>query len=315
MKDIWIIADVPQLAEEMLNPACDLSSQKGGRVRVFVNGDESAGQQTIFRGADELSLIPQVEGKLWEDYAGKLAEMIQAEQPWLVMVGSTRRGRDLAGQIAGLLDAVCVSDCKSVALVADQVVATRMMYGGLAEKTVELKVFPAILTVALKTFDPRDADDSRQGEVTRLDAPENLAVKVTERMAAAAQDVNLGEAERVVGVGRGFAEESELSLARDLAEALNAEMACSRPIAEFFKWLPENQYLGISGQVIKPQLYLAVGISGQAQHVYGARDAKVIMAINKDADAPMVKMSDYYILGDLHEVLPLLTEALREANA
>ena len=121
--------------------------------------------------------------------------------------------------------------------------------------------------------------------------------------------MNLAEAVRVVGVGRGFVEEDELGLARDLAAAMEAEVACTRPIAEFFKWLPEELYLGISGQVIKPQVYVAAGVSGQAQHVYGVRDAKVIVSVNKDENAPMFQMSDYYIVGDIKEVLPALTAA------
>lgn len=313
MIDIWVMADVPELVWEMLRRARELATERGGRVWAFVNGDEVVGRETVLRGADQVYLMPRPDGRLWEDYAGPLAEMAEREKPWLIMVGADRRGRDLAGQMAARLDAVCVSDCISVDVEDDRLAASRLVYGGLAIKTLAVGTFPALLTFGPRTFEPRSSDAARQGTIHSLAPPEESAAYVTARLPAADQAVNLGEAERVVGVGRGFAEKEELSLARDLAAALKAEIACSRPIAEFFKWLPESQYLGISGQVIKPQLYLAVGVSGQVQHVYGTRDARVVVAVNKDENAPMMEMSDYYIVGDLHEVLPLLTEALREA--
>jgi electron transfer flavoprotein alpha subunit len=148
------------------------------------------------------------------------------------------------------------------------------------------------------------------GEVAVL-SPAIGQAKVTGREPKADGGVNLADAAKVVGVGRGFAEENELSTARELAQALAAEMACSRPIAEFFKWMPEEQYLGISGQVIKPQVYFSCGISGQAQHISGIRDAKIVVAVNKDENAPMMAMSDYFIVGDVKEVLPALTAAVK----
>ena len=136
-----------------------------------------------------------------------------------------------------------------------------------------------------------------------------------ERVPKEKKAVNLADAELVIGVGRGFAEESEIGLALELAEALGAEVACSRPIAEFFKWLPEDRYVGISGQVIKPRLYLAVGISGQVQHLYGIRDARTVAAVNKDENAPIFQAADYVLVGDLKEALPALLASVRELRA
>jgi len=140
-------------------------------------------------------------------------------------------------------------------------------------------------------------------------SPADVKVKVTGRKAKEAETVNLGDANLVVSVGRGFVEQSEVELAKELAKVMGAEIACSRPIAEFFKWLPEQRYVGISGQQIKPQVYLACGISGQAQHLYGIRDSKLIVAVNKDDSAPILQVSDYFIVGDVKEVLPALTKA------
>jgi len=141
-----------------------------------------------------------------------------------------------------------------------------------------------------------------------------LKVKVVERRPKPKETVNIKDAPLVVGVGRGFSEASDVKLAEELAQAMGGEVGCSRPIAEDLHWLPEDRYIGISGQVIKPEVYLAAGISGQVQHVYGIRDAKTIVVVDKNENAPIFQVADYYIVGDLKEVLPALTKAAQEAK-
>jgi electron transfer flavoprotein alpha subunit len=135
-------------------------------------------------------------------------------------------------------------------------------------------------------------------------------VVLIETRAKGGESVDLTAAKRVVGVGRGFAAESDLELARVLAAKLGAEVACSRPIAEGVNWMPAERYLGVSGATIKPDLYLAVGISGQVQHLVGVNHSKVIVAVNKDPKAPIFAQADFGVVGDLYQVLPALTAAL-----
>jgi electron transfer flavoprotein alpha subunit len=123
--------------------------------------------------------------------------------------------------------------------------------------------------------------------------------------------VDITAASRLVSVGRGFQHKEDLELARELAKTIAAEIACSRPIAEECHWLPIERYIGISGQQVKPELYLAVGISGQVQHVVGIRSSKFIVAVNSDERAPIFEAADYGIVGDLYQVLPLLAKALK----
>ena len=189
----------------------------------------------------------------------------------------------------------------------------RVLYGGLAVARLEGASFPLVATFGARCFEPLAADPGRTGEVSAWPAPAGQ-VKVLERRPNQAAGVPLAEADLVVGVGRGFEKEEELGLARTVAQALGAELACSRPIAEFFKWLPENRYLGISGQQIKARLYLACGISGQVQHLFGIRDAKTIVAVNKDPNAPIFDVADYFVVGDLREFLPALAQALAAAG-
>ena len=124
--------------------------------------------------------------------------------------------------------------------------------------------------------------------------------------------VDITAASKLVSVGRGFRKQEDLKLAEDLGSGLGAELACTRGIAEDDHWLPIERYIGISGQTVKPELYVAVGLSGQVQHMVGCRESKTIVAINNDERSPIFEAADYGIVGDLYEVLPLLTAALRK---
>lgn len=309
MSDMWIVAETPQLAAELVSGAKDIS--KGASVVAFVGGDEAAAKTAIQHGADKAYALPLLADTMWESYLGQIAEKAQAEKPKAILVCANRRGRGMAATIAAILDAPCISDCKKLTIDGSNITAERMVYGGMAAKTMKATADTVVATIGTKTFEPLPADAGRSGAVETMPAP-TCKVKVLGRKGKEAESVNLGDAALVVGVGRGFVEQSELALAEALAAAMGAEIACSRPIAEFFKWLPEERYLGISGQVIKPQVYMAVGVSGQAQHVYGVRDAKVIVGVNKDESAPILQLSDYFIVGDLKEILPALTKAFTE---
>ena len=308
MSELWIIAEQPQMAAELINGAKEIG--KGAPVAAFVAGDESVAKGLIAFGADKAYAMPLPADALWEDYAATLVAKAQAEKPVAILVGATRRGRDLAAQMAALLDIPCISDCKKLSIEGSTVTAGRMMYAGMAMKTMQTNGM-VIAIVGAKSFDPAAADASRSGAVAVL-APAAAKAKVTARLPKDVESVNLGDASIVIGVGRGFTEEGELSFAHDLAKVMGAEVACTRPIAEFFKWLPEERYLGISGQVIKPSVYLTAGVSGQAQHMYGVRDSKTIVSVNKDENALMLQMSDYFIVGDLKEVLPAIGKAFAE---
>ena len=127
---------------------------------------------------------------------------------------------------------------------------------------------------------------------------------------AGSRPANLAAASRIVAAGRGFKAEEDLQIARDLAAALGAELACSRPLAEGTAWLSKDRYVGVSGMHVAPDLYLAAGISGQVQHTSGMSDSKVVVAVNSDANAPIFEVADYGIVGDLYDVLPAITAAL-----
>ena len=307
MRDIWIVAENPAWAAVLTAGAQSIS--KDAKIISFVNGDEAAAKDAASFGAAAAFALPQPEGGLWEGYAAPLAEKAKADQPALILVSASKRGRDLAAQAAALLDAPLFTDAKNIKLNGDTVTAETMIYGGAGIKTASVTAPIVLATIGAKDFEPASAVGAPGSAETLPYVPG--PVKVTGHQARPAASVNLPDAAKVVSVGRGFTEENDLAIARDLAAAIGAEVGCSRPIAEFFKWMPEECYVGISGQVLKPDLYLAVGVSGQAQHLFGCRDAKCIVSINKDAECPMNQNADYYIVGDLKEVIPAIVKAFK----
>ena len=138
-----------------------------------------------------------------------------------------------------------------------------------------------------------------------------LGMTVVETNASAFDEVDLGAADRVVGIGRGLKAQGDLAMIEALAAASNAEVGCSRPVAEGLNWLGKDRYIGVSGQHIAPDLYFAIGISGQLQHMVGVRGATTIVAINSDENALVFEDADYCLVGDLYQLVPALTKALK----
>ncbi|MFT8929732.1 MAG: electron transfer flavoprotein subunit alpha/FixB family protein [Sporolactobacillus sp.] len=309
MGKIWVIADAAEAGYRLINKA----TQFGADVTAFINADPEQAALAFQYGAMRTVRLPFLEHELWENYALQLAQEAEKEKPELILVTATKRGKTLAAYLGGLIDTPVVTEIKTIARKVDAFELTRMVYGGLAEKKIEIADSPVIVTIAAeKNENKLTTASAPYGTVEQLNLQQNdsLIVKSREQKQKAA--VNLAEAKTVVGVGRGFGKKENLQFAQDLAKALEGEIACSRPVTEDFHWLPEEQYVGISGQVIKPDLYMAIGISGQVQHVYGVRDAKLIVAINKDESAPIFNESDYYIVGDLQQVIPEIIQALHQ---
>lgn len=308
MRDIWIVAENTPWARTLAAAASSIG--KGAKIVAFVQGDEAAAKDAIAHGAAEAFYLPLPADAPWEAYTPALAAKAKADKPALILLSASRRCRDTAARLGALLDAPCFSEAKNISLADNGIKADTMLYGGLAVKSASSSAALALATIGAKDFEHGAADASRSGPVATLPL-DPAGVKVSGRKPRVAQSVDLSGAAKVVGVGRGVSEQSDLEAIRGLAKAIGAEVACSRPIAEFFKWMPEECYIGISGQQIKPQLYLAVGISGQAQHYFGIRDAKVIVSINKDKESLMNKNADYYIAADWKEVVTELMKAVK----
>lgn len=314
MAGIWIFAERQEQALELLSAGKELAKSFGTELCAFAVEDADA-QAYLAHGADSiLKLAPLADGQPLEACVPVIADAARDKDPDVFLFAATPRGKEIAARVAARLGAALCSECTGYAVGADKsLTMERMVYGGLAVQTVASASRPQMATVPPKTFEPAPEREAGQGGIKELPAAPESAMKVVARTPHAHQTVDIGKAEVVVCVGRGMGKEEDVAMARELAEVLGGEVACSRPVAEELGWLPEEVYLGISGKKVKPRLYVGLGVSGQIQHVSGVRDSKVILAVNKDENAPIFEAADYGIVGDLYEALPKLTRALKSA--
>jgi electron transfer flavoprotein alpha subunit len=231
-----------------------------------------------------------------------LADAAKSSGADLVLVGATKKGKDIGPRLAGHLGWPYAPEAMEI---QSGWTISRMVLSGNSKATYTMGP-KAVASVVPKTFEPGSVPSEKVAAKGVAASP----VKVVERKGKEASDFDLGSARVVVGVGRGFKKQEDLKLAEDLAKALGGAVGCSRPLAADLKWLGEEHWIGLSGHAIKPKAYIACGISGQIQHVAGIRGAKTIVAINTNKDAPIFQVADYGIVGDLYQVLPKLTEAL-----
>ena len=244
--------------------------------------------------ADKAYDVELPAGEPVENAAAGVQAAYEAAQPDVVLVEPTPRNKILAGLLAAKLGTAVISDVAAI----DGDTVSNMYFGGLAatkQKATGAKVY----TVSATAFGEAEATGSDDVETIAYTAPEKPLVLR-----------DLTKCDVVVGAGRGFAEEADLQMARDLCAKVGGELGCSRPLAENVDWMPRNLYIGVSGLNLAPKAYFALGISGQMQHMVGVQGADTIIAINKDQNAPIFKQADYGLVGDIYKVLPALIEKL-----
>lgn len=229
----------------------------------------------------------------------------------LVLVGSTRKGKEISSRLAQRIGCGCITDAIDLRTDGERVYADRYALAGNTIATELIKSERGVISVLPHSFQKvRTARDGRIEDFSVDLAKES--VKVVERRDKVSEDVMIEDAEVIVGVGKGFAKKEDLDMAFELAKALGGEVGCTRPLAVDYNWLSEDRGIGLSSKKVSPKLYVAIGISGQIQHTVGLMRSKTIMAINKDGEAPIFEMSDYGIVGDLYKVVPHLTESIRK---
>lgn len=279
---------------------CAKASGKAVTALAFSADDAQA---MMSCGADE---VMQVVGdsKRPEDYAKAISDLSENFDALLCI--STPTGRELAGLVAGYRDAPLVSDATELSWDGMEVVAERMLYGG---KVCQRQVFSGfvVATCGMGIADPAPAGAA---SITECNLSSDSRVVVISEDPVAKGDNDLERIDRVVCVGNGIAEQVDMDMVRELAEKLDAGIVCTRGIAEERKWLPASTYVGISGLNLQNRLYLSAGVSGAAQHVYGIRNVKTVVAINDDENAPIFDEADYCLVGDLYQILPELIKVL-----
>jgi electron transfer flavoprotein alpha subunit len=259
--------------------------------------------------------LPALDQYTADGFVSALAELVTRLAPAYVLFPHTYLARDFVPKLAARLDAALVADVVGITEADGKPAFTRLIFQGkLAADVVPDGEGPCLVTVQAGAF---TADSATRGAApapvsacaVTVD-PASIRQKPEPPFHEAKQAVDLAQATRIVAVGRGIRAQDKLPLAEDLARALGAELAASRPICDA-GWLPLERQVGSSGQTVAPKLYLALGISGAIQHAVGMKASKTIVAINKDAEAPIFELADYGIVGDLFEVVPALVKELQ----
>ncbi|HEX4036954.1 MAG TPA: electron transfer flavoprotein subunit alpha/FixB family protein [Acidobacteriaceae bacterium] len=248
-------------------------------------------------------------------YVAALRAFIEEKQPKLVLFPHTYQVRDFAPRLALALDRTLISDATGYKYEGGRLLFTRQMFQGKFAADVSFGGdAPWMATVQIGAF---RADQAEAGsaplETVAAKASQPARVVPHAVFQEAKQTVDLSQAEVIVAVGRGIREQKNLALAENLATALGGEVAASRPICDN-GWLPMERQIGSSGQTVAPKLYIGVGVSGAIQHIVGMKGARTIVAINKDAEAPIFEIADVAVVGDLFQVVPALTEEIRKAK-
>ncbi|GAB6176188.1 electron transfer flavoprotein subunit alpha/FixB family protein [Desulfobaculum senezii] len=310
LSNVWVFSDAASRLAEVIAGGAEL----GEKVSAFVLGSQDDVAKAFALGASAVyHLGDKDSARIVEDYADTMAKVIaEGETPAMVLLPATRRCKGLASKLGVKLDAGVLTEAADIEAGAEGVSGKHMVYGGLALGEEKVTSAVSIVVVASGVFAGGEADASKTGEAVSVDFVEpKCAVKCVERRAKEGSSVDLNRAKRVVGIGRGIAKQEDIAIAEQLCSAIEAELGCSRPIAEGEKWMEHERYIGISGVMPKPEVYLALGISGQIQHMVGANGAQTIVAVNKDKNAPIFQFADYGIVGDIYKVMPALTEAFK----
>ena len=302
---------------ELLGKGTDIAQKLGIEVSSVLLGSNMDDQinELFYYGAKKVYYIdhPVLADFDLLNYKHNLVRLVNEVKPETVLVGATHLGRSLGPRVAAALSTGLTADCTALE-VGDEgnLIQIRPAFSGNIFAHIRTTTRPQMATVRYKVMQKLARDESKTGEIVRKDAEivESL-LKIIDKTSSG--DVNIAEAEVVVCGGRGLKSAGDFALLEDLAKALDGTVGCTRPIVDD-AWMGKQHQVGFSGNTVKPKLYVAVGVSGSPQHLAGMRDSDVIVAINADPSAPIFKVADYGIVGDLYEVVPKLTaEAQRRS--
>ena len=251
-----------------------------------------------------------------DGYVGALAPLVRSLAPTYVVFAHTYQARDFVPKLAARLDAALITDVVGLTEAEGRPAFTRLVFQGkLAADVLPEGNPPYLVTCQAGAFAVDSVERGAAPAAVSVVAAEVDAASIRQKPEApfreAKQAVDLSQAARIVAVGRGIRAQDKLPLAEELARLLGAELAASRPICDA-GWLPPERQVGSSGQTVSPKLYLALGVSGAIQHAVGMKASKTIVAINKDAEAPIFELADYGIVGDIFEVVPALIKELQK---
>ncbi|MBS1859977.1 MAG: electron transfer flavoprotein subunit alpha/FixB family protein [Acidobacteria bacterium] len=307
-----------RMSWETLAAGQQMAAQNGTAVSAAVLG-QGTGALAAELGGKKLARVYAVEHELLKEYTpdaycAALRQLIAHAGASLVLFPHTYQVRDFLPKLATGLNRVAVSDVVAHRVENGALVLVRQLFQGKVNADVRFAVegpnFASLQAGAYRA-DLLEAGSAEVETFTPQLAAGDVRTRPAERFRESARAVDLGAAELIVAVGRGIKEAENIALVQELATAMGAELAASRPICDA-GWLPMERQVGSSGQTVAPKMYMAVGISGAIQHLVGMKGARTIVAINKDANAPIFEVADYGIVGDLFQVVPELIAALKQ---
>ena len=325
-KGVWVFAEqrdgiIASVVFELLAKARELAESLNTYVGAVLlgSGISNKAEELIHRGADKVFVVdsPALEHYIAENYTKAISGLIGKHKPEIVLAGATTTGRSLVSRIAVNIYAGLTADCTGLDIDKEKkiLIQTRPAFGGnIMAQIISPNYRPQMATVRHKVMPEASADTSRKGGIIDESFDENLQdkrIKFLDFIKEAISTVNLAEADIIVSGGRGLGEGKNFVLIEELAECLGAAVGSSRASVDA-GWIPYSHQVGQTGRTVCPKIYIACGISGQIQHLVGMQSSKTIIAINKDPEAPIFKVANYGIVGDLFKIIPLLIKKLKE---
>ncbi len=324
-KGVWVFAEqhkggIASVALELLGEGRKLADKKKTTLSaVFIgHGIRSAAQELVAFGADTVYIADDPALKDFNDdsYAAILTALAKQHKPEIILAGATAIGRSFLPKVASSLHTGLTADCTMLDIDADtgNLHQTRPAFGGNIMATIVTPNHrPQMATVRHKVMKPAPRNEKRTGDFVdvQLTQAGALRTKVIKTVEELGETVNICEADIIVAGGRGLGSAKNFQLLEELAKALGGAVAATRGAVDE-GWIPYSHQVGQTGKTVCPKLYIACGISGAIQHIAGMQSSDVIVAINKDPDAPIFSVATYGIVGDVHEVLPIMIKKIRE---